>query len=299
MDRTPPKEIFNKVNINPPVIEPRQQLKKILWAVLSVLAVIVLIGWVVWTYQKTINETDKMAQAPAISHKSTADRETYRNEEYGFSFEYPKSWFFEADNSTIKLWERLEDKSLWEAQPKVRVRPSKFDNSDIEKFAQNVVGFGNYSSLAEGIKNSVGDYQYSYTYINNYKIFKVHEPGMIDGIYHHFFYNDNFVIDFQAAGKVDTDSEFNQILSTFKFLDKQADASCFGDDKCQSGEVCYNSRLCGELTADGEDCGPQLGDLQCHKLCQSDPDCPSTTPKCEEKEIWIGDAGLVKKFCVK
>ncbi len=77
------------------------------------------------------------------------------------------------------------------------------------------------------------------------------------------------------------------------------DTDCLGDVDCQSGEVCYNSRLCGELTPAGEDCGPQLGDLQCHKLCQSNSDCPSATPKCEEKEIWIGDAGLVKKFCVK
>jgi hypothetical protein len=122
---------------------------------------------------------------------------------------------------------------------------------------------------------------------------------MIDGIYHHFFYNDNFVVDFQAARKVDTDSEFNQILSTFRFFDKQTVVSCFGDNECQSGEVCYNSRLCSESTPAGEDCGPQLGDLQCHKLCQSNIDCPNAMQKCEEKEIWIGDAGLVKKFCVK
>ena len=72
MPQTISTETTQKASAEPPVIQPTQKSKTILWVILVTLTAIIFIGWVVWTYQKTINEADKLAQTPVISPHSTA-----------------------------------------------------------------------------------------------------------------------------------------------------------------------------------------------------------------------------------
>ena len=93
MQRTLSSETTSKVSAaeEPTAIQPSQKPKMILWIILAALAAIILIGWVFWTYQKAINEVEKLALEQKVlelkkqvQKDETADWQTYRNEEYGF-----------------------------------------------------------------------------------------------------------------------------------------------------------------------------------------------------------------------
>jgi hypothetical protein len=73
---------------------------------------------------------------------------------------------------------------------------------------------------------------------------------------------------------------------------------CTHDTDCPEGTVCYYSQLCS-LTPDGVDCAQQEGDLQCHKTCFADSDCPLNAPRCQETSFFYGDVGIVKSICMK
>lgn len=73
--------------------------------------------------------------------------------------------------------------------------------------------------------------------------------------------------------------------------------SCRADSDCPVGFVCYNSAECGN-SPNGSSCGLQLGDLQCHKKCDSNSDCPDNTPTCKNQEMIYGDAVATIKMCI-
>ena len=63
---------------------------------------------------------------------------------------------------------------------------------------------------------------------------------------------------------------------------------CILDEECPNGFKCYNSQLCSP-SPNGIDCEQQLGDLRCHKICETNVDCSVEMPRCEEKEFFKGD----------
>ncbi|HPA25915.1 MAG TPA: DKNYY domain-containing protein [bacterium] len=110
MNRTISTETTKKAEQKPPVVQPHQKPKMIFWFILAVLVTLILIGWVVLTYQKTVYEADKLAleqkvlevkkQAP---QDETADWQSYVNQKYGFSFEYPKDWYIDETEEYVEL----------------------------------------------------------------------------------------------------------------------------------------------------------------------------------------------------
>lgn len=65
---------------------------------------------------------------------------------------------------------------------------------------------------------------------------------------------------------------------------------------CPPGYFCWDSYFCKQGFTD--QCTAS-GDKRCHKLCDSDVDCPRRMPHCRAKPIFSGsERGSEVKFCV-
>lgn len=84
------------------------------------------------------------------------------------------------------------------------------------------------------------------------------------------------------------------IFSLF-FISGCADMNCFSDNDCPKNYRCYNSQYCaaGET---GIECGPQEGDLQCHKICSIRIECPYLR-ECKDFTIFKEDKAENIKLC--
>jgi|SRR3989344_4101173 len=67
-----------------------------------------------------------------------------------------------------------------------------------------------------------------------------------------------------------------------------------GEDSCSQGHTCYDSISCPK----GGVCGPQEGDLKCHKNCENDLDCNNINQKCEKVYLSKDDTEISNKFCI-
>ncbi len=225
----PKKQEQNNLEIQSEV-QPELETKKSktwLWILIGVLVAAVLVGWVVWTYQKTINETEKLALEQKVlnlqkqvQEDETADWQTYKNEEYGFEIKYHPYWesagigLINENSNNIDLLV-LNNKSY-----------KKQDNN-----AFPVLSFNLLNSFDE-IENGVG------ILVENKKI-----DNKSIGIYKEETYfgdkytaviglqDDKFFMIHvcQIENRNESLEVFNQILSTFRFLED-------GDDilNCQT-----------------------------------------------------------------
>lgn len=71
--------------------------------------------------------------------------------------------------------------------------------------------------------------------------------------------------------------------------------NCFTDDDCPKNYKCYNSQYCAEGET-GVECGPQEGDLKCHKLCSTRLECKNLA-KCKEFTIFKQDTAEKIELC--
>ena len=62
---------------------------------------------------------------------------------------------------------------------------------------------------------------------------------------------------------------------------------------CPEGYTCFASQVCPK----GGSCGPQLGDLMCHKTCIVSGDCVTGT-SCQDADIWSGDTVTTARLCM-
>ena len=86
--------------------------------------------------------------------------------------------------------------------------------------------------------------------------------------------------------------------SLVKSLPLESDhATCSSSAECSTGYVCYISRMCPS-TLSGAACGPETGDLKCHKVCNSNADCASDET-CQYRLLWSGDAGTGIELCIE
>lgn len=74
--------------------------------------------------------------------------------------------------------------------------------------------------------------------------------------------------------------------------------SCIDDTDCPEGMKCYYSRYCMIVEGGGMRCGEQLGDLICHKECDSDENCTGVYSKCVEMKLWEGDKSRTLNLCM-
>ncbi|MBD3388653.1 MAG: DUF3160 domain-containing protein [Candidatus Altiarchaeales archaeon] len=78
-------------------------------------------------------------------------------------------------------------------------------------------------------------------------------------------------------------------------LDAVAGGYDYCKSNCSDDEMCYSSRQCSP-TPEGVDCGPQTGDLRCHRRCRADFECLSGQ-ECREVDIFQGDVKETVKLC--
>ena len=66
---------------------------------------------------------------------------------------------------------------------------------------------------------------------------------------------------------------------------------------CQPGYICWDSYFCKRGF---DDQCTASGDKRCHKLCDTDEDCPRSMPKCRAKPMFSGsEEGREVTFCVE
>ena len=95
----------------------------------------------------------------------------------------------------------------------------------------------------------------------------------------------------------DCEETFNQILSTFTFLDQGQLISCTADTECPQGYFCDYGSSC-QLPPPGQDFAicEETGSKTCLKECNTNADCVNETT-CQQHSISDGDALFLKKAC--
>jgi len=85
------------------------------------------------------------------------------------------------------------------------------------------------------------------------------------------------------------------LILALVFIIGCANFNCFSDKDCPKNYRCYNSQFCttGE---NGAECGPQEGDLMCHKLCSTRLEC-NYLSDCKEYTIFKIDKAEKINLC--
>lgn len=79
------------------------------------------------------------------------------------------------------------------------------------------------------------------------------------------------------------------------FVSGCVDMNCISDDDCPKNYRCYNSQKCA-MGENGVECGPQEGDLMCHKLCSTRIECDYLSG-CKEFTIFKEDKTEQIELC--
>lgn len=155
--------------------------------------------------------TDETAGLPSTA-SATEGWQTYRNEKYGFEFQYPKNnWRIGEENDAIFLDKKTINK---------------------EDLKKGIVGAGmiinlNKNEKGENIDQIISNTnkEWSDTFVYEMKEGKKIIINGIEAIENNYkgwftvyFVNNKYIFDMSLSGDIYNDREFQKILSTFKFI---------------------------------------------------------------------------------
>ena len=180
--------------------------------IITLAVVLVGIGWYYFAAQKEVEESPAISnETPSPSTQATTTSETklYRNEEWGFEFEYPEKWVINREHKSLTYYSKF----FLEMSLPVIIddvdKEEKFDST----FLVNIVlpefirGFNNLEKTSSDITVAgVQGIKYEY----KYQGFSHTAVILPFGQYKMILATGN--------GSKQYLDEFNQILASFKFL---------------------------------------------------------------------------------
>lgn len=169
-------------------------------------------GWISKTPTPTPTSTPTPTPTPTSTPDETADWKTYTNEEYGFEVKYPDSWII--DEKTYNTVKPLYVLSLSNKQ--------KFKTGRIEIDIQSTT----YPSILSWAKEAHGPHGLQEVKVGKEEILGqqfIEKKKIFTGLLkNNFLYQIILFGEIEEPKKSEIETVYNQILSTFKFLDETA-----------------------------------------------------------------------------
>jgi len=225
---------------------------------------------------QTINSNEFLVKQK--SGDETADWKTYRNEEYGFEMKYPEEWIFEERNSEIGFRELSGERRSVE----IFIRNNSSGlllNQWLEYYESSTGVFlmEKKPILINGIEGIKGLDYFADIYLE--EIFLPKE-------------NKIYNISFLFGGMVETDGVpirdkegiYNQILSTFSFIEEFCGTSTYGS--CASDSDCIAGGCSGQLCQSKNDelLGTTCEWKECYRAKDYGFECSCVDKKCQWAE---------------
>jgi len=178
----------------------------ILLGTFAVLALFIVAGFSLWPREKAVSQT----QTPLPIADPTADWKTYRNEEYGFEVKYPD--FLIPLNRTggqDDFYRNLREHQYITFRTPEQISWMKIEEFPFPTFAILVMtGFSieQWVDYVIGCQNEIVGYadlcikhgDVTEQLINGIQFVTFHEPGPVDGVYHHAIKKGDLLIDVQT-----------------------------------------------------------------------------------------------------
>ncbi len=179
--------------------------------ILIIVLAVIAGGVLAWQYwPEGVEEEEQPAD-------ETVDWQTYRNEEYGFEMKYPEDWTVEENGKGVAFWTPSTEECIstggWECDlgvPRVAIY-----NPASELYGNDQLTFEEWFEERKSV-GLFGDREN--IKIGEYDGFDIVESGMI-GYRTIFLFGNAKIARFSIDDKSDFMDEFDQMLSTFKFID--------------------------------------------------------------------------------
>jgi len=157
--------------------------------------------------QENIFDTNQLPIVTTPSQNTPSDTKTYRNDEFGFEFQYPKEWVIRREDKSVNYYSKL---LLWISTPVIYNNEERFDlaflvNIVIPKFVDTDFWQSQENTSKIVVGGAEGKkYEYEYEgFPHTTVILPLRDLKMILGT---------------GDGEKQYLDEFNQILASFKFL---------------------------------------------------------------------------------
>ncbi|MDP3057343.1 MAG: PsbP-related protein [bacterium] len=184
-------------------------------ALLLVGIILAIIFYAVYESGKKIPPVATPSSTPIITPNiDTLNLKSYKNEDYGYEIKYPSHWDINSTDISLIQWSDIKYKDFLDSPfiNPLSIKTIKSNNKNIYDWV---------TGKAENDRNDIPYQKIEDITIAGTETFLLHDPVTmgtdIEVVF--VFKNDNVYRISAPVGK--NDEQFKQILSTFKFLNKQ------------------------------------------------------------------------------